>query len=245
MSIHIIELYPETLSLNGDVGNRTALAHRARLAGLDVIESSYRVADDVPGDDVDIILIGSGTSSAVHQIAPDLDRIASWLRERVADGAVLVAAGAGFSLMTRSVRYATDDTITGVGVFAADTDASAPRIITEGFAVETALGLVVGTENHTTVVTRDAGQDPFGSVRYGTGNGDGTEGAVVANAIGTHCHGPLLPMNPAVTDDLLRRVAERAGLIYETTAAHRDLDEVTRQTRAILLSKSGITDTWS
>ncbi|MGO3886955.1 MAG: type 1 glutamine amidotransferase [Mycetocola sp.] len=242
MSVSIVELYPETLSLNGDVGNRTALAYRARLAGLDVVESSYRVGDDVPASDVDVILIGSGTSSAVHQIASDLERIAPWIRERVAAGAVMVAAGAGFSLMTRSVRFAPDDVLTGVGVFDADTDASAARTITEGFAFDSEFGLIVGTENHTTTVTRDATQAPFGSVRYGKGNGDQSEGAISGNAIGTHCHGPLLPMNPVLTDALLTRIAEANGESYRPGAAHHDIDAVTAQTRAILLTKSGIAD---
>ena len=50
---------------------------------------------------------------------------------------------------------------------------------------------------------REPGFTGFGRVVSGTGNGDGTEGVVVGASIGTHLHGPLLPMNPALADRLL------------------------------------------
>lgn len=246
MSVRIVELYPESLSLNGDVGNRMVLARRMRLAGWDVVESAYRAGDELSAEDrdADVVLIGSGTSSALRQTAPDVARIAEWLRERATAGAVILAAGGGFGLLGRSLRLSPTETLTGAGVFDVETDAAAERVITEGFAVDSADGLIVGTENHTTTVRRGAGVEPFGTVvRHGRGNGDGTEGALHGNAIGTHCHGPLLAMNPRVADRLIASIAQRRGLRYERTSEHEALDVLIRRTRAILLTKaSGVTD---
>jgi CobQ-like glutamine amidotransferase family enzyme len=56
----------------------------------------------------------------------------------------------------------------------------------------------------------DGAQSPLGRVVKGFGNNDETaeEGAVTANAFGTYLHGSLLPKNPALADELLRRALE-------------------------------------
>jgi hypothetical protein len=62
-----------------------------------------------------------------------------------------------------------------------------------------------GFENHSGLTQLGAGVVPLGIVRSGTGNGDGegTEGAVAGNVVGTYLHGPVLARNPALADALL------------------------------------------
>ena len=236
MSISVLELYPADLSLNGDVGNRTALVRRMRLAGLEVDELSYSVGDELPSS-VDIVLIGTGTSSAVRSIASDVERIAPTLREWSEAGVVIVAVGAGFHLLSASIRLSPTEVIPGAGVFGGSVDNSARRIITEAFAIESDFGLLIGTENHTSVYTGRPDQKSLGRVRNGHGNGDGTDGAVVKNSLGTHCHGPFLVLNPAMADHLIRLAAQRAGVDYRPGPEHADLDEVVDLARSILLAK--------
>ena len=47
---------------------------------------------------------------------------------------------------------------------------------------------------------------PLGTVLRGHGNHgeDGTEGVRYKNVFGTYSHGPLLPKNPALCDEILR-----------------------------------------
>ena len=52
----------------------------------------------------------------------------------------------------------------------------------------------------------DSGSDakPLATVEIGVGNaGDGTEGAVQGNVIGTYPHGPVLARNPELADHVL------------------------------------------
>ena len=72
-------------------------------------------------------------------------------------------------------------------------------------------GEMVGYENHSGRTLRGDGQAPFGTVLFGNGNNgeDSTEGAVTGNVYGTYLHGPLLPANPAFTDELIRAAVER------------------------------------
>lgn len=236
MSISVLELYPADLSLNGDVGNRTALVRRMRLAGLEVDELSYSVGGELPSSP-DIVLIGTGTSSAVRSIASDVERIAPTLREWSEAGVVIVAVGAGFHLLSASIRLSPTEVIPGAGVFGGSVDNSARRIITEAFAIESDFGLLIGTENHTSVYTGRPDQKSLGRVRNGHGNGDGTDGAVVKNSLGTHCHGPFLVLNPTMADHLIRLAAQRAGVDYRPGPEHADLDEVVDLARSILLAK--------
>ncbi|MET4637137.1 cobyric acid synthase [Mycetocola sp. 2940] len=236
MSIRVLELYPADLSLNGDVGNRTALVRRMRLAGIDVEELSYSPGDDLP-ETADFVLIGTGTSSAVRSIAADVERIAPTLRAWSEAGVVFVAAGAGFHLLSTSVRLSATEVFPGAGIFAGSVDSSSMRIITEAFAIDSEFGLLIGTENHTALYTGRPDQKPLGRVRNGFGNGDGTEGARVNNSIGTHCHGPFLVLNPVVADALIEVAAKRAGVEYQPGPEHAELDGVIDLARAILLAK--------
>lgn len=236
MSVRVLELYPADLSLNGDVGNRTALVRRMRLAGIDVEELSYSPGEELP-ESVDIVLIGTGTSSAVRSIAADIERIAPTLRAWSEAGVVIVAAGAGFHLLSTSVRLSATEVFDGAGIFAGSVDSSSKRIITEAFAIDSDFGLLVGTENHTSLYTGRPDQKPLGRIRNGFGNGDGTEGARVNNSIGTHCHGPFLVLNPVVADSLIEIAAARAGIDYRPGPEHAELDGIVDLARAILLAK--------
>ncbi len=74
--------------------------------------------------------------------------------------------------------------------------------------------LLVGFENHwgntflkSKISTKILNTIPLGIVIKGYGNNgsDGTEGAIMANCLGTYLHGPLLPKNPQLADWLIMR----------------------------------------
>jgi hypothetical protein len=50
---------------------------------------------------------------------------------------------------------------------------------------------------------------------YGNNGEDGYEGLIYKNLIGTYLHGSVLPKNPHLTDELLRRAIAFAGLELE------------------------------
>jgi CobQ-like glutamine amidotransferase family enzyme len=65
------------------------------------------------------------------------------------------------------------------------------------------LSTLTGFENHGGLTTRGEATAALARVRAGTGNGDGTEGAVSGRVVGTYLHGPVLARNPALADLLL------------------------------------------
>jgi hypothetical protein len=65
---------------------------------------------------------------------------------------------------------------------------------------------VVGFENHSGRTWLGDGIQPLGKVLKGFGNNgeDGTEGVRFLNVFGTYSHGPLLPKNPLLCDEILQ-----------------------------------------
>ncbi len=52
--------------------------------------------------------------------------------------------------------------------------------------------------------------------------------------IGTQVGGPVLPLNPHLTDAIIRRAVERRGLDYAPSDAHRMLDTYAEKARAVI-----------
>jgi len=91
--------------------------------------------------------------------------------------------------------------------------APGPRLI-GNVAIEVDLGdgprTVAGFENHGGRTQLGPGEAPFGRVIEGFGNNgeDGFEGVLKGNTIGTYLHGPLLPKNTWLADELIARALE-------------------------------------
>ena len=89
-----------------------------------------------------------------------------------------------------------------------------PRLI-GNVSIEVDLGsgprLLAGFENHGGRTYIGPGGAPLGRVLHGHGNNgrDGLEGIVRGNLIGTYLHGPLLPKNAWLADELIARAIER------------------------------------
>jgi len=233
-ALTILELYPEHLAINGDMGNVRVLKRRLELAGHTVKHLVHNPGDALP-ERPDLVTIGSGPGSALAALADDVAVIAPTLRAWVADGLPLLAVAGGYHLLGNSLGLSSG-TIQGAGVFDAATDATAARVVTGAFAIDTQLGRLIGIENHGALTTLGADQQSFGTTGSGRGNdGTGSEGARTGNAIGTHSHGPVLAMNPVLADHLLRIALERRGSAYETTAEHAKLDDLALQTRRLLV----------
>lgn len=232
-SLTILELYPQHLAVNGDMGNVTVLARRLALAGIDAVHLVHNPGDELP-DRVDIVTVGTGPVSAQRVLEADVAAIAPTLVRWRDEGVPILAVTGGMQLLGNRIRVPDGEPIVGAGVFDIDTDATVARVVTNSFMVDTELGRLTGIENHGSRMTLGHDSAPFGTAVTGVGNGGGGEGVRVNNAIGTHLQGPVLAMNPVVADHLISIAAERAGIDYATTADHARIDAIARATRALL-----------
>lgn len=197
-------LYPTALSTYGDRGNVLALTQRARWRGFDARVVRIERYDDIPTD-VDIFFIGGGQDRAQVQVASTLNRFhGSVLRERLSDGAALLAVCGGYQLLCHEYVTLKCERIAGLGIFDAVTRAARERLV-GNVGLCTRWGPVAGFENHSGRTYLGPTAEPLGAVESGHGNNgkDRTEGAVCGSAIGSYLHGALLPRNPALADWLL------------------------------------------
>jgi CobQ-like glutamine amidotransferase family enzyme len=219
MRIRLGYLYPDIMSTYGDRGNVETVLRRCEWRGIGVDVTDVRLGDRIDPGAVDLIVIGGGGESQQLLVASDLGKVkGAGIREAVAQGAAALAVGGGYELFGRFCQPEQGAEIRGVelfdtwtirenqvlsGHYASITAARADRAIGE-LVVRWRGTLLVGFENHGGGTYLGPAARPLGEVLSGHGNnGDGTEGVILGNAIGTYLRGPCLPKNPALADFLI------------------------------------------
>lgn len=198
--LRIVSVYPDLLGTYGDRGNGLVLVRRAQLRGIAAELLEVPVADDLPVGD--LYCVGGGEDAAQLLAARRLAEDGT-LERALADGAVLLAVCAGLQVLGRSFPGPGGRT-EGLGLLALDTVASAsPRAVGEVLVDGGSVGMLTGFENHAGRTVLDDGLEALGRVRFGVGNGDGTDGVVLDRVVGTYLHGPVLARNPVLADHLL------------------------------------------
>lgn len=240
-TLTVVELFPEHLAVNGDMGNVIVLRERLRLAGIDMEHVRHNPGDELPAA-VDIVTVGTGPVSALRVLEPELARIADTLRGWRDDGVAMLAVTAGMQALGSSIRLPSGDVIAGAGVFDVDTDAAADRVVTNCFVVDhDSLGRLIGIENHGSITTLGASAAAFGTAVTGRGNGlAASEGVQAVNAVGTHIQGPALAMNPALADHLIGVAAAQRSIDYALGDGHARLDALALECRRILARSAGV-----
>ena len=217
MTATIVWVYPELLSIYADRGNVLVLERRATWRGRDVRVLPLRLGDELDPGTADMILLGGGQDRDQVLVAEELRRQAPRFREALADGAALLAVCGGYQLLGHRYLGHEGDEIPGMGLVDLETVAGTTRIIgnvlLESRDEAGTPRTVVGFENHAGRTTLGAGVTPLGRVVAGGGNNgrDGSEGCRAGRLIGTYVHGPLLPKNPWLADEVLRWGLARRG----------------------------------
>ena len=237
-NLTIVTLLPHLLDTNGDAANARVLAQRARWGGLDADVVQVSGVDDVPPV-VDLVVIGSGTDTdltvARDALLPLLDTLRGWL----AGGVPVLAVGTGWELLSDGLDLADGTTIDGLGLVRGRATAL-PARATDDIAVVVADGLrLIGFENHTRGYAGEG--DALGSVGSGTGNGDGSEGALQGSFMGTHLHGPVLARNPALADRMLSAACAARGLSVTPSERTASVDGIAKAARNQVAVRLGLT----
>ncbi|WP_374945649.1 hypothetical protein [Agreia sp.] len=232
--VSILELYPDELEASGERGNVTALTARLERAGHLVTVTQHSIGQRVPND-ADIVVIGNGPVSAVRAVHSDLLENASGLRTLADDGVPFFAVGAGAELLGGGITLTDGSILSGLGIFPFNARRGVPRQV--GYiVVEAAQGTIVGFEDNASEWNLDSGAVPLGVVTSGGGNGNGREGVLSGASIATQTKGPVLPLNPSLTDAVIRAALERRDVAYAPSAAHAELDRLAAKSREVIVA---------
>ena len=228
--LRIAHLYPEQMNIYGDRGNIITLVQRCKWRGIETEVVPIGVGSSVDWATIDIAFFGGGQDSGQALIASDLvTRLGASLKSAIDDGLVLLSICGGYQLLGHYFLTQDGEKLPGISALDVHTVGSTKRMIGNIVIEAVSLGMeawssrntspkpqapsptLVGFENHSGQTFLGSGVRPLGRVITGFGNNgeDGTEGAVYRNTIGCYMHGSLLPKNPQLADELIRRALLR------------------------------------
>ena len=246
--LKICHLYPDVLNLYGDRGNTITLAKRCEWRGISATVDGIGVGDHADLSTYDLFFIGGGQDFDQGTLLDDLwhagdDSKARQLTRAIEDDVPVLAICGGYQLLGEYYLTHTGEECRFIGAIPFHTVGAPERMI--GNLLLTADGIagspqVVGFENHSGKTFLDKGLAALGHVDSGFGNNgeDGTEGLRYRNVMGTYSHGPLLPKNPAVADELIRLAIEhKYGEHVELAALDDALEVRAHDTMAARLKK--------
>jgi len=240
MELRVLSLYPDQMNIYADRGNIIFLRRRCEWRGIGFAHSGVGPGEGFDPAAHDLLYVGGGQDRDQRAVAADM---VATKREAIAaaagDGAVLLAVCGGYQLLGHSYQLG-EEKLPGLGIADLETVRErGPRLI-GNVAIEADLGpgprLIAGFENHGGRTYLGGGVTPLGRVLKGFGNNgeDGLEGVRRKNLIGTYLHGPLLPKNPWLADNLIglaleRRYGERPELTPLDDGLERAAHEAARR----------------
>lgn len=210
MKLTIGHLYPDLLNLYGDRGNIQCLMKRCLWRGIEAETIAFELDDKIDFSNLDIVLLGGGSDREQMLVCEKLKEIQKDFKEYVEQDGVVIAICGGYQLL--GDYYKTEEgIIEGLSLVDMYTEQGENRLI-DNIVLQSELFdmPIVGFENHggRTFIGENK---PLGKVLYGSGNDgkSGYEGVVYKNVIGTYLHGPLLPKNPQLADELILRALKK------------------------------------
>lgn len=197
-------VHPDVLGTYGDSGNAVVLRQRLRWRGLDATVVDIDYGRPVPSG-LDIYLLGGGEDEAQALAASYLHEHQG-IQRAARRGAVVFGVCAGLQILGTGFRTPDGAAHAGLGLLDLTTSPGRRRAVGEA-VLHPPGGLgnepLTGFENHLGSTELGPGSRPLGTIAVGTGNGDGTDGAVTGHVLATYLHGPVLARNPALADLLL------------------------------------------
>jgi len=205
MTVRICHLWSDALNWNGSQGNLICLKKRLEWRGMDAEIIEISVSQPVDFSDFDLVYIGAGKAYENHTLLRDIVSRADSLQAYIAQGGVLLAVCEGYELLGNTVALTDGSICNGLGILNMKTVYDTARH-TGNAVMDTAYGKVVYFENQQGLVYPEEELPPLGRMIKGHGNNgiDGLSGVCTGTIFACHAHGPLLPKNPFLADEILR-----------------------------------------
>ena len=215
MELRLLALYPEQMNIYADRGNIVFLRRRCEWRGVGFAHAVAGPGERFDPGAHDLLYLGGGQDRDQRAVAADMvETKCDSFSAAIEDGAVGLAVCGGYQLLGHSYELG-EEKLPGLGLVDLETVRKpGPRLI-GNVAIEVDLGegprTLAGFENHGGRTYLGPGAEPLGRVIKGFGNNgeDGLEGVRRDNLIGTYLHGPLLPKNAWLADELIERALAR------------------------------------
>lgn len=221
MEITIGVIYPELLNMFGDSGNIKAIEKRLMWRDIGVNITKIHIDDEIDFSLFDIVYIGGGGDNEILTAKEKLYPMKDKLKEYVESDGVLLAVCSGFELISKEFHIKGEKQ-EGLGVLQVKSLWDEKRFVSN-VVLNTSFGMVTGFENHNGRM--DIGiLNPLGEVLFGNGNNgeDKKEGVIYKNTFASYLDGPILPKNPKLCDEIIKRALIKK---YNEDIVLKDLDD--------------------
>lgn len=221
MKIVIGHIYPELLNMYGDRGNVIVLKKRLEMRGIECEVKEFKREDEINLDGIDILFIGGGSDREILTALDKLSIVKEKLKSYIEEGNIFLAVCSAYELISKEF-YLKGEKYEGLGLIDVRASWNDKRFVSD-VVIKTEFGTVAGFENHNgrMVIGNNI---PLGKVVYGSGNNgeDKTEGIIYKNTFATYLDGPVLPKNPELCDEIIKRALEKK---YQKDISLKELDD--------------------
>ena len=217
MTVKILYLYPDFMSLYGDNGNVRILERRLKDQGFDVEIIKKTITDSaITFDDVDFVYMGSGFESNRNLVAKHLAQFKDGFVSAIDDGVPMLFTGNSYDILGNSIETPERDEIRCLGIFDFDVkDQIEKRYVGDAVLADSEKNdIYVGFVNRAGVpkgegalafeVTKVIGSVPLTK-----------DGVRKNNLLGISLIGPLLLKNPKIAQSFVKTICERKGAEYK------------------------------
>lgn len=222
-------VFPDTLYLHGERGNILALEKIAEKMGVEAEIVKINLDDSFNPEDFDLLYFSAGELKRLPSIKEKLNPIRQDLIEYIDQGKPLIVTGNSISYFGQTVEQADGKLVNGLQIIDTDYkenpevygDDIYGQIIYNGQAMK-----VFGNQIQMGDIKVND-EKPFTELYYGYGN-DGTtdvEGVQKKNSIFTNILGPLLVLNPWLTEEIIKVAAQKKGLYPKYPELNFDLEK--------------------
>jgi CobQ-like glutamine amidotransferase family enzyme len=238
-SLVVARLLPDLLGINGSAGNADIFVATLTRMGHHVVIVDVNQVGDCPHPP-DVVVVGSGSTSALHPALTALIPLASVLNAWAEAGVPFVAVGMGWDVLGQDIVDAQGTTIPGVGVFATSADYRPGRFSGEVAGSDYRGRPLAGYINQVGTSTRHRGE-PLATITQSAKPIDREEGVVDGHLLGTKLGGPVMSLNPSLRDDVLDIILTRSNQDLVADCTHPGFTEFhTRVDSLAARAKAGI-----
>jgi len=243
MEIKICHIYPDVLNLYGDRGNIVAIEKRLLWRGIDCTIKNLNIGEAAKLSEFDIAFIGGGQDFEQEALLDDLHKGKDKeIKSAVDDGVTFLAICGGYQMLGQYYETYEKKLCDFIGAVPLYTVGGKDRLIGNFVFDCDGAGSIVGFENHSGKTYLMDGASPLGKVRCGFGNNgeDSTEGIRYKNVFGSYSHGPLLPKNPLLCDEIIKTALDRKYGKTDLAPLNDDAEEAAhnQMVQRILKSKA-------
>lgn len=221
-------MYPDLLNLHGERGSVQALVRAGENLGVETeVFRMESFDDDIPFDDLDLLIFLPGEIKTFAYLKPALERQRAALEAYLDRGGYIIALGTTGLLFGKTILRESGEAVEGLGLL--DMTARERQYVWGDdlhFRIHGTQQEIIGAQVQMADVEA---KTPLGTVLYGHGNNSsGAEGARYKNLIYTNCLGPVFVKNPWWAEDILKDVLLQKCLglhqMRKNTLAERSFD---------------------